>query len=268
MKKNLTRIFATASAVVAIVFVIVLLVAVFGGIKEADFDNSLVKGLFIALGIIYLLLTAVTLVLLFINDELVKELVLSSGKDGGTTITVADVKKKTKTTVALIEGVKCTKCVIVDNEYGVRLKITIKVKERDICDIENYVRACLEDAFDGAYNFRFHSIEIRVKKLESKYKVDAPAIMAREDARVAAEKEAAKKLEEAEQAASTDDGAENAASDASVDDAVSTEETTKTTEVAQEETEEEATEAQAEEENAESAPQESEEEVGEETDEE
>lgn len=190
MKKNLTRIFATASAVVAIVFVIVLLVAVFGGIKEADFDNSLVKGLFIALGVIYLLLTAVTLIFLFINDDLVKELVLSSGKEGGTTITVADVKKKTKQTVALIEGVKCTKCVIVDNEYGVRLKITIKVKERDIGEIENYVRAFLEDAFKGAYNFRFHSIEIRVKKLESKYKVNAAELMAREDARMESERAA------------------------------------------------------------------------------
>lgn len=196
MKKNVTRIFATAGAVVALVFVIVLLVAVFGGITEAEFDNSLVKGLFIALAIIFILLTAVTLALLFINDELIKEIVLSSGKDGGTTITVSDVKKKTKQTVALVEGVKCTKCVVVDNEYGVRLKITVKVKQRDIKDIENYVRAMLEDAFRGAYNFAFHSIEIRVKKLESKYQVDAQEIIRKAD-----EEEHARREEEERQAA-------------------------------------------------------------------
>lgn len=183
MKKTMLKIFATASAIIAIVFVIVLLVAVFGGITVEEFDNALVKGLFVTLGSIYVLIMAFVLTMLFINDETVKEIVLRSDKEGGTRTTVGVVRKITKDTVALVEGVKCTKSAIIVNEYGVRLKIAVTVKGRDIEEIESYLRALLEDAFMGALNFKFYSIEIKVKKLEPKHKVNAEAIMAEADAK-------------------------------------------------------------------------------------
>ena len=183
MKKTMLKIFATASAIIAIVFVIVLLVAVFGGITVEEFDNALVKGLFVTLGSIYVLIMAFVLTMLFINDETVKEIVLRSDKEGGTRTTVGVVRKITKDTVALVEGVKCTKSAIIVNEYGVRLKIAVTVKGRDIEEIESYIRALLEDAFMGALNFKFYSIEIKVKKLEPKHKVNAEAIMAEADAK-------------------------------------------------------------------------------------
>lgn len=187
MKKNFLRIFATASAVVALVFVIVLLIAAFGGIEEAQFENGLVQGLFIALAIAFLLLTAATLAMLFMNDDAAKEIVLRSDKDGATRTTVSVVKKIAKETVALVEGVKCSKCAIVNNEYGVRLKITVKVKDVDVDDAEKYVRACLEDAFLGKLNFKFYSIEIKVNKLKSKYEVNAEKIKREIDAQKPAE---------------------------------------------------------------------------------
>lgn len=183
MKKTMLKIFATASAIIAIVFVIVLLVAVFGGITVEEFDNALVKGLFVTLGSIYILIMAFVLTMLFINDETVKEIVLRSDKEGGTRTTVGVVRKITKDTVALVEGVKCTKSAVIVNEYGVRLKIAVTVKGRDIEEIESYLRALLEDAFMGALNFKFYSIEIKVKKLEPKHKVNAEAIMAEADAK-------------------------------------------------------------------------------------
>lgn len=183
MKKTMLKIFATASAIIAIVFVIVFLVAVFGGITVEEFDNALVKGLFGTLGSIYILIMAFVLTMSFINDETVKEIVLRSDKEGGTRTTVGVVRKITKDTVALVEGVKCTKSAIIVNEYGVRLKIAVTVKGRDIEEIESYLRALLEDAFMGALNFKFYSIEIKVKKLEPKHKVNAEAIMAEADAK-------------------------------------------------------------------------------------
>lgn len=183
MKKTMLKIFATASAIIAIVFVIVLLVAGFGGITVEEFDNALVKGLFVTLGSIYILIMAFVLTMLFINDETVKEIVLRSDKEGGTRTTVGVVRKITKDTVALVEGVKCTKSAVIVNEYGVRLKIAVTVKGRDIEEIESYLRALLEDAFMGALNFKFYSIEIKVKKLDPKHKVNAEVIMAEADAK-------------------------------------------------------------------------------------
>ena len=187
MKKNILRIFATASVVVALVFVIVLLVAAFGGIGEEDFNNGLVQGLFVALAIVFILLSAATLTFLFINDEAAKEIVLRADKEGATRTTVGVVKKIAKETVALVEGAKCTRCAIVANDYGVRLKITIKVKDIDVGDAERYVRACLEDAFLGKLNFKFYSIEIKVNQLKSKYAVDVNKVKAESDAEAKAE---------------------------------------------------------------------------------
>lgn len=255
MKKTMLKIFATASAIIAIVFVIVLLVAVFGGITVEEFDNALVKGLFVTLGSIYILIMAFVLTMLFINDETVKEIVLRSDKEGGTRTTVGVVRKITKDTVALVEGVKCTKSAIIVNEYGVRLKIAVTVKGRDIEEIESYIRALLEDAFMGALNFKFYSIEIKVKKLEPKHKVNAEAIMAEADAK----REEARLEEQAKE-----QNAENA-EEISVE-AAAVEEVEVAEEAAEETPEEVPAEEAAEEENAEEA--ESEEETAEEAEEE
>lgn len=204
MKKNITRIFATASVVVALVFIIVLLVTAFGGITSEEYDNALVRGLFIAMGVVYLCLAGVTLALLFINDELVKEIVVRSDKEGGTRTTVGVIKKLTKDAImksedTRIEGVKCNKCVVVVNEYGVRLKVTVSIKDRDLKEIEGLLRALLEDKFLGALDFRFHSIEIKVKKLQPKYKVDAEKIKAEVAERERIESESANESAEAEE---------------------------------------------------------------------
>lgn len=189
MKKNFLRIMATASIVVALLFVIVLLIAVFGGITEEEFNNGLVQGLFVALGVVFVLLAAGTLTLLFLNEDAAKEIVLRADKDGATRTTVGVVKKITKETVALIDGVKCSKSAIVSNDYGVRLKITVKVQDVDVNEAEKYVRACLEDAFLGKLNFKFYSIEIKVVKLKSKYAVDVDAVKKTVDEQIALENE-------------------------------------------------------------------------------
>ena len=245
MKKTMLKIFATASAIIAIVFVIVLLVAVFGGITVEEFDNALVKGLFVTLGSIYILIMAFVLTMLFINDETVKEIVLRSDKEGGTRTTVGVVRKITKDTVALVEGVKCTKSAIIVNEYGVRLKIAVTVKGRDIEEIESYIRALLEDAFMGALNFKFYSIEIKVKKLEPKHKVNAEAIMAEADA----EREEAR-LEEQAKEQNAENAEEISAEAAPVEEVEVAEEAA---EAAEETPEEVPAEEEAEEENAEEA---------------
>ena len=158
-------------------FVIVLLVAIFGGIGTDEFDNSLVKGLFVTLAIIYFLLAGGLIALLFINDDVAKEIVLRTDKEGATRTTVGVVKKIAKETVSLVEGVKCTKCNIVSNEFGVRLKLSVTVKGHDVDDIEKYLRPILEDAYMGKLNFKFYSIEIKVAKLQANHIVDTGRII-------------------------------------------------------------------------------------------
>ena len=189
MKKTFLKILAIAGAILAIMFVIILLVAIFGGISTDEFDNSLVKGLFVTLAVIYFLLAGGLIALLFINDDVAKEIVLRTDKEGATRTTVGVVKKIAKETVCLVEGVKCTKCNIVSNEFGVRLKLSVKVKGHDVDDIEKYLRPILEDAYMGKLNFKFYSIEIKVAKLQANHIVDTGRIIDYVDKETAAAQE-------------------------------------------------------------------------------
>lgn len=171
MKKIMQKIFATASVIIAVVLILILIVTAFGGIDFEEFENSLVRGLFVTLGILYFVLSAVTLIMTFINDDAVKEIVLRSEKEGASKASLSVVRKLVKRTCASVEGVKCGKIAIVSNEYGVRLKVSVKIVDKDVVETETYVRTMLEDAFYGALGFRFHAIEIKVTALQPAYKV-------------------------------------------------------------------------------------------------
>lgn len=171
MKKIMQKIFATASVIIAVVLILILIVTAFGGIDFEEFENSLVRGLFVTLGILYFVLSAVTLIMTFVNDDAVKEIILRSEKEGASKASLSVVRKLVKSTCSSVEGVKCGKIAIVSNEYGVRLKVSVKIVDKDVVETETYVRTMLEDAFYGALGFRFHAIEIKVTALQPAYKV-------------------------------------------------------------------------------------------------
>lgn len=185
MKKNLEKIFASCSIVVAIILIMVLVVTAFGGIEAEEFNSKLVQGLLITLAILYILLSVVTLVLIFINSDVVKEITIRQDKGGTSRVSVGVITKLVKNTCKEIEGVKCQKVALVSNEYGVRLKVNVKVVDKDVVEAETYIRTLLEDVFDGEFGFRFSSIEIKVTALTPKYKVDHEAVQAKVDERLA-----------------------------------------------------------------------------------
>lgn len=185
MKKNLEKIFASCSIVVALILIMVLVVAAFGGIKTDEFDSKLVRGLIITLAILYVLLAVVSLVLVFINNDVVKDITLRQEKGGSVKVTSNVIAKLVKQTSKQIEGVKCQKVTLVNDEYGVRLKVNVKVVDKDVVEAETYLRALLEDMFTGEFGFRFSSIEIKVMSLTPKYKADEADIQAKVEAKLA-----------------------------------------------------------------------------------
>lgn len=190
MKKNLEKIFASASVVVAVILIMVLLVTAFGGITTEEFQTKLVKGLLVTLSIIYIVLSIITLVLAFIASDALKEVIIRSEQAGSVRITVNVINKFVKKACAEIEGVKCQKVAIVADDYGVRLKVNVRIVDKDVVEVEAYLRTLLEDLFKGEFGFKFHSIEIKVTQLSPKYKADAAEIEAK----------VAKKLDEMKEA--------------------------------------------------------------------
>lgn len=172
MKKNLEKIFASCSIVVAFILIMVLVVTAFGGIETQEFESKLVKGLVLTLATLYIALAVVSLVLIFVNSDVVKEITLRQEKGGSIKVSSNVITKLVKNTCKQVEGVNCQKVSLVSDEYGVRLKLNVKVVDKDVVEAETYVRTLLEETFLGEFGFKFSSIEVKVMALTPHFKVD------------------------------------------------------------------------------------------------
>lgn len=176
MRKNIERILGAASIVIAFVLTVILLVTVFGGIEQSEFDNNLVKGLFITLAVLYFVLAGGLLAMLFGTSDAVKEITLRSEQGGSCKATLGIIRKLVKESFRDIPGVKTGKVTLVVNEFGVKLRVSVKITDRDVFETETYLRTLLEEIFAGALGFRFHTIEFRVVEFRAKFKPDAEKI--------------------------------------------------------------------------------------------
>lgn len=209
MKKNLEKIFASCSIVVAIILIMVLVVTAFGGIDANEFDSKLVRGLIITLAILYLVLSIISLVLIFVNSDVVKEITLRQEKGGSVRVSSNVITKFVKTTCKQVEGVKCQKVALVSDEYGVRLKTNVKVVDKDVLEAETYLRTLLEDVFLGEFGFKFSSIEIKVMALTPNYKADQAEVQAKVEKKLAEMKAQDEKNAQNEQSEETVENAES-----------------------------------------------------------
>lgn len=226
MKKNLEKIFASCSIVVAIILIMVLVVTAFGGIESTEFESKLVQGLIITLAILYLVLAVVSLVLIFVNSDVVKEITLRQEKGGSVRVSSNVVTKLVKSTCKQVEGVKCQKVVLVSDEYGVRLKVNVKVVDKDVLEAEVYLRTLLEDVFLGEFGFKFSSIEIKVMALTPKYKADQAEVQSKVEKKLEQMKAQEAKAENKEETDETQENLPETESDV----AVETDETQEVTE--------------------------------------
>lgn len=176
MKKNIEKILASASIVIAFVLTVILLVTVFGGIEQQDFDNSLVKGLFITLAVLYFVTAGGLLVMLFVASDAVKEITLRSEQGGSCKATLGVIRKLVKESFRDVQGVKTGKVALVVNENGVKLRVSVRITDRDVFETETYLRTLLEEVFKGALGFRFHTIEFKVVEFQAKFKPDKAKI--------------------------------------------------------------------------------------------
>ena len=220
MKKNLEKIFASCSIVVAFILIMVLVVTAFGGVDANAFNSKLVRGLIITLAILYLVLSIISLVLIFVNSDVVKEITLRQEKGGSVRVSSNVITKFVKTTCKQVEGVKCQKVALVSDEYGVRLKTNVKVVDKDVLETETYLRTLLEDVFLGEFGFKFSSIEIKVMALTPNYKADQAAVQAKVEKKLAEMKAQEEKNAQNEQ---SEENVENVESVESVENAESAE---------------------------------------------
>lgn len=170
MKKRIfDRILSVIGIILAVAFAAVLLTTIFGGIKYEEFDNSLVKGLFIGMAVVYLVVAALTLINMFSDGDVVKEIALNRDRSGSTKATASVIKSLTRKYIKTIEGVKCTKVTLILTEYGVNLRINVKMKDLEIQETTTFIKKLLDDVFSTTLDYKFHTIDFKVQALKSNY---------------------------------------------------------------------------------------------------
>ena len=189
IKRNLEKIFTTAAVVLAVILIAVLIVIVFGGIPAKDLDSKLAKGLILTLGIIFVLLAGTSLAFIFMNNDAIKEITLRTNTPDKTRVSLPAVRKMIKTTCAQIEGVKCKGIKLTVSDYGVKLKVAVSVVDKDVEQVEGYIRNLIADVFDKALGFAFSAIEISITKFVPSYQPNVQEILAKSDAELAEKKQ-------------------------------------------------------------------------------
>lgn len=205
MKKKLfEKILTIVGIILALVFAAVLLTTIFGGIEYEEFDNSLVRGLFLALGAIYLVVSVLILINLFSDNDIVKEIAVNRDRTGSTKATASIIKKLTKKYIKTVEGVKCTKVTLLLTEYGVNLRINVKMQNVEIKESTTYIKKLLDNVFDTTLDYKFHSIDFKVQALKSNYEPPVSELRTEADTQVLMEKTLKLKREAEEKAKNTE----------------------------------------------------------------
>ena len=168
-KKLFDKVLSVASTLIALIFVVVLLVTIFGGIDVKDFQNTLVKGLFLAFAAIYLATSIGAMIYVFMDSDALKDVILNSENGSNTRSSSAVIKKIVKKSLAEVECVKCQRIGLVSTEYGVRLKVAIKITGREIQQTSIYLKCLLEDMFLKTLGYKFYSIDFKISSLKTDY---------------------------------------------------------------------------------------------------
>lgn len=173
MKKLFEKIVSIATAVIGILFTILLLIVMFQGMDMAQLDNQLVHALMIALAIVFAILLGLSIYAAFMDTDKLSSIILFKDKESATKASMSVVKATAKKAAKQVEGAKLTKVRLIADENGnVRLKVDLKVTTENVDDTVIRVRAQVEDAFEKIYGVHFHYIDINLVKVKNDFKSD------------------------------------------------------------------------------------------------
>lgn len=165
-KKIFDKVLSVASMLIGIIFIIVLLITIFNGIKPEVLNNDLVKGLFTALGVIYVGMSVGALCYTFSDSDAVREIVINSNKLSSTKLSASVVKKMVRKNVKTVDGVKCQKISLILTEYGVKLKVAIKITSGNVQETSVYLKCLIEDAFYKTLGYKFYAIDFKISSMK------------------------------------------------------------------------------------------------------
>lgn len=170
MKKVFEKIVSITLGVISTLFVILILVTMFGGIEIADLDNDLVHALLIALGVVFAVLTGLNIYASFIDNEKLSSVLLFKDKESATKATVSVLKKTAVRVTKQVPEAKIKKVHLTSDENGnVKMRLDIKVSTDETLEVVTRVRAIIIETFKEIFGIEFASIDYKIIKSKNTF---------------------------------------------------------------------------------------------------
>lgn len=170
MKKVFEKIVSITLGVVSTLFVILILVTMFGGIETADLDNDLVHALLIALGVVFAVLTGLNIYASFIDNEKLSAVLLFKDKESATKATVSVLKKTAIRVTKQVPEAKIKKVHLTSDENGnVKMRLDIKISTDETLEVVTRVRAIIIETFKEIFGIEFASIDYKIIKSKNTF---------------------------------------------------------------------------------------------------
>lgn len=176
MRRITEKVSAIVLITTAFIFVIFTLLLTFRAFEATLLNNHIVVSMIVAISVIFAASAMVLCANLFSDRDVIRNLLLFSDHSSSTRTSMKVVRRIIRSNSSLVLGVRIHKSAVMQEENGFRLRIALGVRSDDVQLTVDKLRVTLEDAFINILGVRFNSIDFKVAKLITNYKLDSQTI--------------------------------------------------------------------------------------------
>ena len=169
MKRAFEKTICVVGIVLAVLFIAVVLLTSFNVINSEEFNNGILKAVFVVLAVLYGISAMFSAYFVFSTGDELKEVLVYNRQDSTTRVTKGVIKKLAKQSLKNEQGVKVKAVKVVLTDRGLNLRITIKTDSVDIPETTAYLKNILVDVFGKILLIKFKNIDFKLVGVKTSY---------------------------------------------------------------------------------------------------
>ena len=169
MKRAFEKTICVVGIVLAVLFIAVVLLTSFNVINSEEFNNGILKAVFLVLAVLYGISAMFSAYFVFSTGDELKEVLVYNRQDSTTRVTKGVIKKLAKQSLKNEQGVKVKAVKVVLTDRGLNLRITIKTDSVDIPETTAYLKTILVDVFGKILLIKFKNIDFKLVGVKTSY---------------------------------------------------------------------------------------------------
>lgn len=169
MKRAFEKTICVVGIVLAVLFIAVVLLTSFNVINSEEFNNGILKAIFLVLAVLYGISAMFSAYFVFSTGDELKEVLVYNRQDSTTRVTKGVIKKLAKQSLKNEQGVKVKAVKVVLTDRGLNLRITIKTDSVDIPETTAYLKNILVDVFGKILLIKFKNIDFKLVGVKTSY---------------------------------------------------------------------------------------------------